>query len=187
MNTFLDLVKRRQSARKYSGEPVEEDKITRCAEAARLAPSACNGQPWHFIIVNENDTLKTLAESVKAQTLNMNNFVDDVPAMVVLVTEPTNFTARLGGIIKSKTYNLIDTGIAAEHFCLQATDEGLGTCIIGWFDEKKVKKILGIPKKKRAHLIISLGYVPDNNNLRDKKRKPLQNIISYNFYKYNRR
>ena len=89
--------------------------------------------------------------------------------------------AALGGVIRNKTYTLIDLGIATEHFCLQAVSEGLGTCILGWFNEKKVKKLLNIPKDKRAELIITLGY-PASDEIREKKRKNLEEIYSYNTY-----
>ncbi|MEK6906780.1 MAG: nitroreductase family protein [Nanoarchaeota archaeon] len=98
-------------------------------------------------------------------------------------TEESNFPAKLGSFIKNKPYNLIDTGIAAEHFCLQATSEGLGTCMMGWFNESGIKKLLKIPKSKRVYLVISLGYPAVGDKLRKKVRKPLKEILSYNKYK----
>ena len=99
---------------------------------------------------------------------------------IVIVREGANVTSRLGQVIRDKAFPLMDIGIAAEHFCLQAVDEGLGTCMLGWFDEKKVKKLLRIPSSKRAELIITLGYPASPN--RAKKRKKLHEIISYNQY-----
>jgi nitroreductase len=182
MENFLDLVQNRQSVRKYDNKPVDRTIIDRCIEAARLAPSACNSQPWRFIIVDQPELKSQIAKLTKASVLGMNLFVDEAPVLVVLVTEASNFTAKLGSVIKDKPYNLIDTGIAAEHFCLQATSEGLGTCMMGWFDEKGIKKILGIPKTKRAYLVISLGYPSHEEKLRKKVRKPTDDIASYNGY-----
>jgi len=103
------------------------------------------------------------------------------PVLVVLITEKSKPIARIGGVIKDKTYNLIDIGIAAEHFCLQAVEEGLGTCMLGWFDSKNLYDYLKIPKNKQIDLIISLGYPLKNEN-RSKKRKTLDEIRSYNSF-----
>jgi nitroreductase len=178
---FLELVKSRQSVRSYSDKPVETDKIERCLEAARLAPSACNAQPWKFIVVNNTELKNALADAAEDRILSMNHFTKQAPVHIVVVREKPNITSALGGVIRNKTYTLIDLGIATEHFCLQAVSEGLGTCILGWFNEKKVKKLLNIPKDKRAELIITLGY-PASDEIREKKRKNLEEIYSYNTY-----
>ena len=178
---FLELVKRRQSDRKYLNRQVEKEKITRCLEAARLAPSACNAQPWKFIIVDDPEIKNKIADKTSDRILPLNHFAKQAPIHVVVVLEKPNITSKLGEIIRDKKFTLIDIGIATEHFCLQAADEGLGTCIIGWFNEKKVKQILSIPKEKRAILIITLGY-PDRDKVRAKKRKEIQEISCYNKY-----
>ncbi|UCH14533.1 MAG: nitroreductase family protein [Bacteroidales bacterium] len=178
---FLDLAKTRQSVRSYSNKPVEPEKIERCIEAARLAPSACNSQSWKFIIVNNTELKNALADAAEDRILSMNHFTKQAPVHVVVVREKPNFTSKLGGIVRNKTYTLIDLGIASEHFCLQAVSEGLGTCILGWFNEKKVKELLNIPRNKRAELIITLGY-PASDEIREKKRKDLTEIFSYNRY-----
>lgn len=179
---FLELVNKRQSCRAYDPlRPVENEKIERCLEAARLAPSACNAQPWKFVVVDEPGLKKKIATAADARFLGMNRFTKDSPILVVVVRESANFTSKLGTLLKDKPYPLMDVGIAVEHFCLQATSEGLGTCIMGWFDEKKVKELLGIPVRRRAELIVSVGY-PATENLRKKIRKPLEEIRSYNQY-----
>ncbi|MDE5733254.1 MAG: nitroreductase family protein, partial [Bacteroidales bacterium] len=103
-----------------------------------------------------------------------------VPVMVAVVLEKMNFSARVGSLLKKKDYCMLDLGIAVEHFCLQAADLGLGTCIMGWFDEKKIARLLGVPRGKRIPLIISLGH-PDSPT-RSKSRKPLEEISSWNSY-----
>ena len=145
-----------------------------------MAPSACNAQPWKFIVVNEPDLLLKIAEATSAKLIGMNSFVGQAPLMIVVVREQPNFTSKVGGTIKNKDYSLIDIGIASENICLQAEAEGLGSCMIGWFDERMLRKILGIPKSKRVELIITLGY--SLSEQREKRRKPSEVTVSYNKY-----
>ena len=175
---FSELIIARQSDRKYLKTPVEREHILKCLEAARLAPSACNSQPWHFVVVTDEDKLISMAEA--AVGLGMNKFTRDVPVMVAVVLEKMNFTAKVGSLVKNKDYCMLDLGIAVEHFCLQAADLGLGTCIMGWFDEKRIASLLGVPRGKRIPLIISLGY-PDSP-VRAKVRKSLDEMSSWNTY-----
>jgi nitroreductase len=177
---FLQLVKQRQSQRNYTDKPVEKEKIERCLEAARLAPSACNAQPWKFIVVDDVDLKNKIADTTANKLLPLNHWTKQAPVHVVLVLEKPNFTSKIGEMVRDKKFILMDVGIAAEHFCLQAAEEGLGTCMIGWFNEKKVKELLNIPKSKRAMLVISLGY-PEGKH-REKMRKPMDEILSYNRY-----
>ena len=100
-----------------------------------------------------------------------NKFVPQAPVIVVIVLEKPKLVTQIGGVIKNKEYPLIDIGIAAEHFCLQAAEEGLGTCMLGWFNEKSIKKLLHIPAKKSIGLLITLGYPADNYPVRSKIRK----------------
>lgn len=178
---FLKLALIRQSVRGYLSTPVEKDKIERCLEAARIAPSACNAQPWHFIVVDKPELKNELAALTTTKMIPMNHFTLQAPVHVVVVMEPANITSTIGSVIRDKPFTLIDVGIAAEHFCLQAAAEGLGTCMIGWFNEKKVKKLLKIPASKRAVLIITLGYA-SSPEIREKRRKNIDEIRGYNEY-----
>lgn len=178
---FLELAEKRQSVRKYSERPVEREKIERCLRAAQLAPSACNSQPWSFIIVDEPELRQKVAKETYNTLVAFNKFALQAPVMVVLVLEPATATSQIGGRIKKKEYPLIDIGITAAHFCLQAAEEGLGTCMIGWFNEKVLKKILNIPDKRSIGLLISMGY-PENEEIRPKKRKDLESIFEFNKY-----
>jgi nitroreductase len=179
---LLDLFKKRQSVRAYDPEkPVDNEIIMRCIEAARIAPSACNAQPWKFIVVNDPVLKDKLADCITAGILSMNHFTRQAPVHIVIVREPANFTSNMGQVLKNKEYPLTDIGITAIQLCLQATAEGLGTCIVGWFDEKKVKKLLNIPKRKSAELIITIGY-PKTDEVRKKIRKPVEEILSFNGY-----
>ena len=180
--SFLDLAKKRCSVRNYSDKSVEKEKILRCIEAAVLSPSACNSQPWHFIVVNDIDLKNRIAKETLIPLSKMNKFTLDTPVIIVLVIEKKNISSNIGSFLKNKDFGLIDIGIAAEHFCLQATEEGLGTCMIGWFNEKIVKKLLKVPDSKNIGLLISLGY-PKDDNVKEKVRKPLESICSFNEYK----
>lgn len=175
---FNELIQKRQSDRKYSDKPVEREKIISCLEAARLAPSACNSQPWKFVVVD--DEILSNEMSIYASSLGMNGFASQVPVFIAVVLEKMNITAKIGSLLKNKDYSMIDLGIAVEHLALQATELGLGTCIMGWFDEKKVASLLKVPKGKRVPLIIALGY-PEGET-RKKVRKPLSEISSWNQY-----
>ncbi len=180
-NELLDLIRHRQSQRTYTGQPVEKEKLLRCIEAARLAPSANNSQPWKFIIIDEPGLKNAVAEFTSSGIIPMNHFTRQAPVHVGIVREKTNLSTAVGRILKDKNYPLIDIGITSAHFCLQAAAEGLSTCIIGWFDEKKIKELLHIPKTLRLELIILVGYSP-NKVIRNKTRKEISEILSYNRY-----
>ena len=140
-NEMLELIKRRQSDRGYLDREVEQEKLDRILEAGRLAPSACNSQPWKFIVVTEPGVKKEVARAATAKEIGFNKFIDQAPVLLVIVREKPNLVPRIGGSFKNKDYSVIDIGIAAENICLQAVAEELGSCILGWFNEKKVKQI----------------------------------------------
>lgn len=177
--TYKELLLKRQSDRKYEERTVENDKLEACLEAARLSPSACNSQPWTFVVVNEAEVLQQMRKATADMALN--RFIHQVPVIVAVVLEKANFTSSIGSVIKDKEYTLLDLGIAANNFCMQATELGLGTCMIGWFDEKKVKQILNVPTAKRVPLLIAVGYSAAAT--RKKIRKPIDKICRYNSYK----
>ncbi len=174
---FSELIKIRQSDRKYETRPVDKELVMKCIEAARLAPSACNSQPWKFVVVDDPVLLNEMADA--AQGMGMNKFSHEAPVIVAVVLEKMNLSASIGSVIKDKEYSLLDVGIAVEHFCLQAADLGLGTCIMGWFNEKKVRKMLGIGRK-RVPLLLTLGYPASET--RNKIRKPVEEMCSWNKY-----
>jgi nitroreductase len=177
--TFLELAEKRCSLRAYAPTKVPREAIERCVEAARLAPSACNSQPWSFIVVDDDDTRRKLADKAFCGPYSMNRFAAEAPVLVMLVREHSKYAARLGGMFRGTQYSLIDIGIAGEHFCLQAAEEGLGTCWLGWHNEKAVKKILGLPRKARVDIIISLGYAAEGIEPREKKRKARSEMMRF--------
>lgn len=178
---FYNLVNNRQSDRAYDTRPVERGKILRILEAARLAPSACNAQPWRFIVVDDPELKNRLADAAASKVLGINHFTKQAPVHIVIVMEAANFNSNFGSIVKGKTFPLIDIGIAAEHICLAAKAEGLGSCMLGWFDEPAVKKLLSIPKQRRVPLIITIGY-PATDEIREKRRKSFDEVVSFNKY-----
>ncbi len=177
---FLELVSKRQSDRSYLEKPVSRELVIKCLEAARLAPSACNAQPWKFIVVDDPELKNQVADATSNRLLPLNHFTKQAPVHIVVVRQPANITSNLGSAIKQKQFPVMDIGIAASHICLEAASLGLGTCMLGWFDEKKVKKLLNIPPSKRVELIITLGYPAGET--RTKRRKDLEQIVSYNNY-----
>ncbi len=177
---FLELVARRQSARKYQpGRRIPREVLDRCLEAARLAPSACNSQPWSFVVVDDPDQVRVLAEAACGHApYGMNKFAVDASALVAVVTEKMKLAARLGAQFRGVQYSLVDLGIAGEHLALQAAEDGIASCWIGWFDESAVKRALGIPRGKKVDLLLCLGY-PVDETVRPKNRKPLDDVRRY--------
>ncbi len=178
---FLELVKTRQSVRSYTERQVEREKIEKCLEAAHLAPSANNSQPWKFIVVDDEELKNKVAKETFSNVVPFNKFSLKAPVLVVVITEKPNLASQIGGAIKKTQFNLVDIGIAVEHFCLQAAEENLGTCILGWFNKKGVKKVLNIPQNNDVDIVITLGY-PKTDTLREKKRKDIDKIRAYNKY-----
>lgn len=181
-SSFLELVRKRQSTRAYdTTRTVDREIIERILETARLAPSACNAQPWHFIVVDEPELKNKVADAASARLLGMNHFTKQAPVHIIVVEEKVNISSGIGGIIKDKQFAFLDIGIAAAHICLAAEAEGLGSCMLGWFAESKMKKLLNIPDNRRVVLDIVIGYPAQP--LRAKKRKSANEIITYNTYK----
>lgn len=179
MDNFLQLAASRQSDRAYDkSRAVEPEKLERILEAACLSPSACNAQPWKFVVVTDPDLSLKVGRAVAG--LGMNKFAKDAPVHLLVVEESMNVTSFLGSKLKDKYFPLIDIGIAAAHITLAAESEGLGSCILGWFDEKEIKKLTGIPANKRLLLDITIGYPIKEK--RKKSRKSKDKVISYNHY-----
>jgi len=179
---LLDLLKHRISIRDFLDRPVERKEIMMCLEAARLAPSACNSQPWKFIVVDDRQLKDKLGDAAFRGIYSMNSFCKMAPVMVVVVSEKSKFSARIGGMFRGTKYYLIDIGVAIEHFVLQAEDLGLGTCWIGWFNERAVKSVLEIPNRKKIDILIALGYYDREKTSSEHSREPIDKIASFNSY-----
>lgn len=175
---FIELVRRRQSCRAYSTRPVARDLIDKCLEAARLAPSACNSQPWTFVVIDQEPLRSQVYEAMTGGVYSLNRFTRLAPVLIAVITEKSKYAAQLGGFLRAVQYNLIDIGIAGQHLDLQAAELGLGCCWLGWFNEKAVKKSLRLPSSSRIDVMFSLGY-PADESIRPKTRKQLSEIRYY--------
>lgn len=177
---FAELVQHRQSVRTYDDREVEASKIDILLEAVRCAPSASNSQPWKVIIVNDPGIKDKVARATYSKLISFNRFAPQAPVLAVLTIEKAKLVTQIGAKLKEREFPLIDIGIAASHFCLQAADLGLGTCMLGWFDEEKIRDLLAIPGNTRIGLVITLGY--SREEIRPKKRKTRKQMSSFNNY-----
>ena len=170
---FTEIAERRQSCRKYdAARMVEREKLDRILEAARLSPSACNGQPYQ-ITVCKGEAAKKVAAATQA--MGMNKFASDAPILIVLSEKPYVASAALGARVKKNDYRSIDIGILAAYITAEATAQDLSTCILGWLEDAKIREICGLDGAVR--LVITLGYASPEDKLRTKKRKELTELV----------
>lgn len=173
---FMDLINVRESCRNYTGDPVPHEKLEAILNAARLAPSACNSQPWSFIVAESPEAVRHAAECV--QEGGANKFTDKAPAFILVVEEHAQLSPRIADTMDSQHFAQIDIGLVTAHICLAASELGLGTCIMGLFNEEKAKTYFHIPKEKCVRLILSVGASADAMP-RAKKRKTLTEIAQF--------
>ena len=170
---FTEIARGRQSCRKYDAtRMVEAEKLERILEVARLSPSACNGQPYQ-ITVCTGEAAKKVAKAT--QGMGMNQFASDAPVLLVLSEMPYVKTAALGAKLKKNDYRSIDIGILAAYITAEATAQGLGTCILGWLEDAKIRELCGLDGAVR--LVITLGYASAEDKLRPKKRKDITELV----------
>ena len=171
---FTEIAEARQSCRSYHPErAVEREKLDRILASARLAPSACNSQPYR-ITVCKGETAKQVAKAV--QGMGMNKFASDAPILLVISEQSYTPTAAIGAKVKGIDYRSIDIGILSAYITAEATAQGLGTCILGWLDDKVIRSICGLDTPVR--LVITLGYPKDGDALRPKKRKSVEELVT---------
>ena len=172
---FLEIANARQSTRAYDEtRPVEDEKLGAILEAARLSPSACNGQPYHLTVCT-GDTAKEVAMACRG--LGMNKFAVQAPICIVVSEMPYVKSAAMGAKVKNNDYRSIDIGIATAYLTAEAAAQGLSTCILGWFDNEKICKLCDL--EHPARLVITLGYAKEDDKLRPKKRKDMAELVSY--------
>ena len=172
---FLEIAQARQSCRRYDpAREVEEEKLSAILEAVRLSPSACNGQPYH-VTVCKGEAAKAVSRCVMG--MGMNKFAADAPILMVLSEEPYVKTVALGAKVKGNDYRSMDIGIAAAYLTAEAAAQGLGTCILGWFDDEKIRSICALERPVR--LVITLGYAAEGDPLRPKKRKAQEELVTF--------
>ena len=172
---FMEIAQARQSTRAYDeNRPVEEEKLTAILEAARLSPSACNGQPYHFTVCR-GDAAKEVAMACRG--MGLNKFAVQAPVVIVVSEMPYVKSAALGAKLKKNDYRSIDIGIATAYLTAEAAAQGLSTCILGWLDSEKIEKMCNL--EYSARLVITLGYAAEGEKLREKKRKELTELVTY--------
>jgi len=172
---FIEIAKNRQSCRAYNPDRmVESEKLNAILEAARLSPSACNGQPYH-ITVCKGESAKKVAKAT--QGMGLNKFAPDAPILLVISEKPYVKTAAIGAKMKKNDYRSMDIGILSAYITAEATAQGLSTCILGWLDDEKIREICGVDGQVR--LVITLGYAKDGDKLRTKKRKDMDELVSF--------
>ena len=170
---FMEIAQVRQSCRGYDEtRAVEPEKLEAILEAARLSPSACNGQPYHFTVC-KGDIAKEVAKAT--QGMGMNKFAVQAPILIVVSEMPYVKSAALGAKVKNNDYRSIDIGIATAYLTAEAAAQGLGTCILGWFDDDKIRALCGLDHP--ARLVITLGY-PKDETVRPKKRKEISELVT---------
>ncbi len=170
---FYEIACQRQSCRSYDAErPVEQEKLSAILESARLAPSACNGQPYH-ITVCRGENAKQVAKATMG--MGMNKFAADAPILLVISEKPYVKSAALGAKVKGNDYRSMDIGIVTAYITAEATAQGLGSCILGWLDDDKIREICHLDGAVR--LVITLGYGKDDK-LRNKKRKNMDELVT---------
>ncbi|MBO5841779.1 MAG: nitroreductase family protein [Clostridia bacterium] len=172
---FTEIAQNRQSCRSYdASREVEQEKLNAILESARLAPSACNAQPYK-ITVCRGEAAAKVAKAV--QGMGMNKFASDAPVLLVLSEQPYNATAALGAKVKKNDYRSIDIGIMTAYLTAEATAQGLSTCILGWLDDAEIRKICDLDAPVR--LVVTLGYANEDDKLRQKKRKDMTELVAY--------
>ena len=171
---FTEIARARQSCRSYDeNRAIEPEKLAAIVEAARLAPSACNAQPYHLTVCH-GQTAKEVAKAT--QGMGMNKFATQAPVTIVVSEKPYSKAAALGAKVKNNDYRSIDIGIATAYLTAEATAQGLSTCILGWLDDEKIRKICALDAPVR--LVITVGYAAESDKLRDKKRKDLSELVT---------
>lgn len=177
-------VETRHSIRRFKTQPVERTKINECLEAARVAPSACNSQPWHYIVIDDPTVKEAFCNEIFSGIYGITSWAAKAPVLIAVVSDRGNFVSRLGNFFRRTELYLVDQGISGEHFVLRAWELGLGTCWIGWFNSDKAEKFFKLPKGHKIEHLFALGY-PDENPQKAgiHGRKKLEEITSYNRYK----
>lgn len=171
---YFELIKTRQSVRKFKDTPVPVELLRNCVEAARIAPSACNGQPWRFVIVTGEDSVKKVREAVTDK--GMNKFTENCPAFIAVIEGKTVLTAKVGGLYLKTDFPQIDIGLATMQLVLAAETQGLSTCIMGWVKSKTVEDLLDLKSGEKLRLVVAVGY--GDAPQRDKKRKSFGEICA---------
>jgi len=179
VTAFQKILRNRRSIRRFLPTPVDPEKLRACLEAARLAPSAHNAQPWRFVIVDDPELKDRLTAAAFSGIYTGSKFAAQAPVIIVLLVKRGLVAHHLGGRFQNVHYHLIDMGIAGEHIVLQAEEFGLATCWMGWFNYRRVRKVLKVPRKFKVVSMMPIGYAEKRPN-REPPRKTFEEVVTFN-------
>lgn len=178
MSRLMEVIRERRSIRRFQRRGVERGLIEECMEAVRYAPSAENAQPWRFIVMDEEGLRRRVAEAAFSGIYRVSGFAADAPVLILALAKAGIVPSRIGRHLQGTAYHLLDMGIAGEHLVLRATELGLGTCWIGWFDARRVRRVLKIPRRYQICYLIALGYPAENPQ--ERPRRGIDRIRAFN-------
>jgi nitroreductase len=177
---FRRLIEGRKSIRRYSEDrPVEREVLLRCLDAARIAPSAENAQPWRFLVIDDPEIRDRFSAEVFSGIYKVSKFAARAPVLILVLARLNVVAHRIGAQVQNIHYHYIDVGIAGQHLVLQAEELGVGSCWVGWFSVRKARRFFSIPPKYKIVSLLALGHY-DTKPSRERKRKPLEEIAWFN-------
>jgi nitroreductase len=179
VTAFQKILRGRRSIRRFLTAPVDTEKIRACLEAARLAPSAHNAQPWRFVVVDDPELKDRLTAAAFSGIYSGSKFAAQAPIIIVLLARLDRVANRIGARLQGVPFHFLDMGIAGEHIVLQAEELGLATCWMGWFNYRKVRKVLDIPRTYKVVAMMPLGYAEKRPN-REPPRKTFEEVVTFN-------
>ena len=172
---FMEIALARQSCRSFDeGREIEQEKLEAVLEAVRLAPSACNGQPYHLTVCRGQKAKEAAALTMG---MGMNKFAAQAPVIVLISEMPYVKSAAVGAKLKKNDYRSMDIGIAVAYLTAEAAAQGLGSCILGWLDDEKLRALAGLQYPVR--LAVCLGYPGEGDKPRNKKRLDKEQLVTY--------
>ncbi len=174
---FFEIANERQSCRKYdAARRIESEKLDAILASARIAPSACNSQPYHLTVCR-GETVKAIAAAKSPSSEGINEFVADADTVIVISEQPVVVSPAMVERMKNENFRDIDIGILTAYITAEATAQGLGSCIVGLFDDPKIREICHLDTPVR--LLITLGYPQQGTTLRTKRRKELSELVDH--------
>jgi nitroreductase len=177
---IIQAILNRRSVRRFADKPVDRKILETCLEAAHLAPSASNSQPWRFLVLDDPEKKHAFGEAAFHGIFKATQWAMKAPVLLVICANRDFKTNRLGTVLTGIPFYLLDVGMAGEHFALQAVELGLGTCWIGWFDIKKARRFLKLPRSLRICSLMATGYPATDWKFTPHKRKELKEIVRWN-------
>jgi nitroreductase len=182
MNDTLDgIIEKRRSVRMYDKKKIEKEKLLKIIQSTLLAPSACNKQPWRFIVVDEDKKVRSIFTEGLGGIVS-NRWAESVPAFIIACAQRSLLVHKIAERYKNVPYHYLDMGAAIEHILLKATESGLGTCWIGWFNKRTLRRILRIPRGIEIVSLIAIGYPSKDAVLKERSRLETDEILFWNEY-----